>query len=91
MNTFFSQELRYADLGDRRLNRRLERLVTALADKPAASVPHALDDWGQTKAAYRFWDNERVDADDIRRAHRRPPWPACPTTARSWPSRTPPP
>ena len=70
MNTFFSQELRFADLGDQRLNRRLERLVTALADKPAASVPHALDDWGQTKAAYRFWDNERVDPDDIRRAHR---------------------
>jgi hypothetical protein len=70
MNTFFSQELRFADLGDRRLNRRLERLVTALADKPAASVPHALSDWGQTKAAYRFWDNDRVADADIRDAHR---------------------
>jgi hypothetical protein len=70
MNTFFAQELRFADLGDRRLNRRLERLVTALADKPAASVPHALDDWGQTKAAYRFWDNDRVAPADIRDAHR---------------------
>jgi hypothetical protein len=70
MNTFFSQELRFADLGDKRLNRRLERLVTALADKPAASVPHALDDWGQTKAAYRFWDNDRVAAAAIRDAHR---------------------
>jgi hypothetical protein len=70
MNTFFSDELRFADLGDKRLNRRLERLVTALAGKPAASVPHALDDWGQTKAAYRFWDNERVAPADIRRAHR---------------------
>lgn len=45
--------------------------MTALADRPAASVPHALGDWGQAKAAYRFWDNERVDPDDIRDAHRR--------------------
>jgi hypothetical protein len=70
MNTVISQELCFADLGDIRLNRRLERLVTALADKPASSVPHALGDWGQTKAAYRFWDNERVAAAAIRDAHR---------------------
>jgi Transposase DNA-binding/Transposase Tn5 dimerisation domain len=70
MNTFLAHELRFADLGDQRLNQRLQRLVTALADKPAASVPHALGDWGQTKAAYRFWDNDRVDAADIRLAHR---------------------
>jgi hypothetical protein len=70
MNTFFSEELRFADLGDQRLNQRLERLVTALADKPAASVPHALGDWGQTKAAYRFWDNDRVAAAALRDAHR---------------------
>jgi hypothetical protein len=68
-NTFFSQELRFADLGDQRLNDRLQRLVTALADKPTASVPDALGDWGQTKAAYRFWDNDRVDPDAIRDAH----------------------
>jgi transposase-like protein/transposase Tn5 family protein len=71
MSTFFSEELRFADLGDRRLNRRLERLATALADRPAASVPHALGDWGQAKAAYRFWDNDRVADADIRAAHRR--------------------
>jgi hypothetical protein len=71
MNPFLSHELRFADLGDERLNRRLERLVTALADKPAASVPDALGDWGQAKAAYRFWDNDRVAPADIRDAHRR--------------------
>ena len=70
MDTFFAHELRFADLGDRRLNRRLQRLVTALADKPAASVPDALGDWGQTKAAYRFWDNDRVDPAAVRHAHR---------------------
>jgi hypothetical protein len=70
MNTFISQELRFAALGDQRLNRRLERLVTALADKPTASVPHALGDWSQTKAAYRFWNNDSVAPAAIRDAHR---------------------
>jgi hypothetical protein len=70
MNTFLSDEFRFANLGDQRLNRRLERLVTALADKPASSVPQALGDWAPTKAAYRFWDNDRLDAADIRAAHR---------------------
>jgi len=51
MNTFWEHELRFADLGDARLKRRLQRLVSALAEKPTASVPHALGDWAQTKAA----------------------------------------
>src|SRR5581483_11880557 len=52
------------------LNRRLVRLVDALASRPEASVPQAAGDWAATKAAYRFWDNPRVRPDDIRAAHR---------------------
>jgi hypothetical protein len=63
-------ELRHVDLGDRRLNRRLVRLVDDLTHRPEASVPLASGDWAATKAAYRFWDNPRVDPDDIRAAHR---------------------
>lgn len=64
-------ELRDVDLGDQRLNRRLVKLVDDLLDAPEASVPQASGDWAATKAAYRFWDNPRVDPDDIRAAHRR--------------------
>jgi hypothetical protein len=63
-------ELRHVDLGDRRLNRRLVKLVDDLLNAPEASVPQASRDWAATKAAYRFWDNPRVDPDDIRAAHR---------------------
>ncbi len=63
-------ELRHVDLGDRRLNRRLVKLVDDLLKAPEASVPQASGDWAATKAAYRFWDNPRVDPDDIRAAHR---------------------
>jgi hypothetical protein len=63
-------ELRHVDLGDRRLNRRLVKLLDDLLNAPEASVPQASSDWAATKAAYRFWDNPRVDPDDIRAAHR---------------------
>ena len=52
------------------MNRRLVKLVDDLLKAPEASVPQASGDWAATKAAYRFWDNPRVDPDDIRAAHR---------------------
>jgi hypothetical protein len=63
-------ELRHVDLGDRRLDRRLVKLVDDLLRTPEASVPQAAGDWAATKAAYRFWDNPRVQPGDIRAAHR---------------------
>ncbi len=52
------------------MNRRLVKLVDDLLSAPEASVPQASGDWAATKAAYRFWDNPRIDPDDIRAAHR---------------------
>jgi hypothetical protein len=68
-HSWADDELRHADLGDRRLNRRLARLVGDLAAHPAASVPFACGSWRATKAAYRFWDNQRVAAQGICDAH----------------------
>lgn len=62
-------ELAAAQLGDARLDKRLSRLVEALAAKPAASVPEACGSWPATKAAYRFWDSPRVSPDAIREVH----------------------
>jgi hypothetical protein len=71
MNNWIKHELRYLSLGDQRLNARCAKLVEGLAAHPAQSVPQALGSWAATKAAYRFWDNERVRPQDIRAAHRR--------------------
>jgi Transposase DNA-binding/Transposase Tn5 dimerisation domain len=65
-----SLELSHVDLGDLRLNRRLVKLVDDLLNAPEASVPQASGDWAATKAAYRLWDNPRVDPHDIHAAHR---------------------
>jgi hypothetical protein len=69
LDTWAQDELHHANLGDRRLNRRLVRLVGDLAAHPAAPVPVACGSWAATKAAYRFWDNHTVAAADILDAH----------------------
>ena len=66
-----AEEFSTADLGDKRLNRRLVKLVGQLADKPTASIPGACGGWGDTAAAYRLLDNERCDWREIIEAHRR--------------------
>jgi hypothetical protein len=52
-------------LPDARLNARLERLLTHLAEKPLDAFPQALPDCHQAKAAYRFLANEAVCRDDL--------------------------
>jgi len=63
-------ELHHLDLGDQRLNQRSVWLIDALLARPEVSVPQATGDWASTKAAYRFWDNDRVDPEALRDAAR---------------------
>jgi hypothetical protein len=70
MDNWTAQELGHVNLGDRRLNQRLRHLVEALAARPAAGVPEATGSWAAAKAAYRFWDNDRVHPAAIHAAHR---------------------
>ncbi len=63
-------EFRDAQLGDRRLTRRLTQMAADFAERPEGSIPQASGDWSQTCAAYRFLDNEAVQPADIIAAHR---------------------
>ena len=49
MQTWAQQEVGHAQFGDRRLSKRLVRIVTDLSDHPEASVPQASGDWAATK------------------------------------------
>ena len=69
MQTWATQELGHADLGDARLSKRLVKVVEDLAGQPEASVPQACGDWAATKGTYRFWDNDKVEPDSILSAH----------------------
>jgi hypothetical protein len=57
------------DLGDARLNRRARTLMESMAATPTASVPKSCNGWGETMAAYRFFDNDSVDWQAILEPH----------------------
>jgi Transposase DNA-binding len=50
---------------DARLGRRFGELLKQMGDGMGSSIPLACQDWSNTKAAYRFLSNARVDASDI--------------------------
>jgi hypothetical protein len=66
MTTWASEELPSVELGDQRLNNRFKVLVETLARGPEGSIPQASNgDLAGLKAAYRCFDNARVDASQI--------------------------
>ena len=64
-----ADELQGIDLGDRRLNKRSRRVIEALAANPEASVNAACQGWGETLAAYRFFNNQAVSPEQILQPH----------------------
>jgi hypothetical protein len=61
MPSWAAEELKYANLPDKRLNKRLITLVENLAAQPSASIPQASGNWANTKATYNFGDCERIE------------------------------
>ncbi|MHB8585530.1 MAG: IS4 family transposase [Thermoplasmatota archaeon] len=64
-----SMELGDADFGDSRLRDRAARILDRLGSHPDESIPDSMGTWANTKAAYRFFSNPNVEAEEIRRAH----------------------
>jgi hypothetical protein len=64
-----THEFAHAQLPDPRLVKRLMTLATDFAQHPTAAIPQACGSWDKTKAAYRFFDNDAVDPQDILAAH----------------------
>jgi Transposase DNA-binding len=69
-NGWAAEELVDVDLGDTRLNRRLATLCNSFSESPESPINQACEDWAETKAAYRFFRNDKVDACAIMKAHR---------------------
>lgn len=68
------QEFRRVALGDQRLNKRLKKLTEDLSAAPEAPINQASKDWAATKAAYRFFQNDKVTSEKILSAHRTRTW-----------------
>jgi hypothetical protein len=69
MDVWVETELRAGEFPDQRLRARLGRLLSDLGQRIGGTVPMACQDWAATKAAYRFFDNQRVDEGVILAGH----------------------
>jgi hypothetical protein len=58
------------ELGDKRLNKRGALILEALASNPEVSVNASMKNWGDTLAAYRFFQNKNVSPEKVLEPHR---------------------
>jgi hypothetical protein len=57
------------DFEDVRHGKRLRQLLEQLSSRVGATTPWACQDWANTKAAYRFFGNERISESHILAGH----------------------
>jgi hypothetical protein len=63
------QEVDERAFKDARLGRRFADLLKQLCDGMGGSIPFACQDWANTKAAYRFFSNTKVEEGNILSGH----------------------
>lgn len=64
-----AEEFSSADFGDTRLKVRFIKTAEQLARQPERPINQACTDWADTKAAYRLFANEKVQAPEISASH----------------------
>lgn len=64
-----ASELASVDLGDKRLNKRVIKILESLGRAPKQSIPESCGTWGDTIAAYRFFMNDEVTWECLLEAH----------------------
>lgn len=69
MDEWVDDEVAGCDFPDERLKTRFAKLLLDFGRRMGRAVPYALQDWAATKAAYRFFDNPRVDEATILAGH----------------------
>ncbi|MDB5313973.1 MAG: transposase [Gemmataceae bacterium] len=70
MATWVTEEIRGVDLKDTRLNKRPEKVLSDLGDRPTLSIPAACGGHNEMTAAYRFFDTDNVTFDRPLAPHR---------------------
>ena len=67
--TWFDRELFACKFKDVRLGKRFQALLKQLSSGIRESIPLVCQDWANTKAAYRFFSNDRVSEKEILDGH----------------------
>ena len=63
------EEFETIDLKDKRLNRRAKKVLTALGERPTASIPAACGGHTEMVATYRLFENAKVTFDTVLSPH----------------------
>jgi hypothetical protein len=66
---WIDQELADCKFRDVRHGKRFRKLLQQFSDGVGGSIPWACQDWANTKAAYRFFSNDRVNEGEILAGH----------------------
>ena len=69
MEVWVEREIKGCEFPDERLKARFGKVLTQLGERIGSALPVACQDWAATKAAYRFFDNPRVDESIILAGH----------------------
>ncbi|HEY5813114.1 MAG TPA: transposase DNA-binding-containing protein [Terrimicrobiaceae bacterium] len=67
--TWIDRECAECQFKDVRLQKRMGMLLEQMSGGVGESIPFVCQDWANTKAAYRFFSNERVSEEEILRGH----------------------
>jgi len=65
------KEMYNMDLGDKRLEKRCKKILGCFAQAPLSPINQACKNWAETKAAYRFFQNDKIKYQEITKAHHR--------------------
>jgi len=66
---WIDREISGCEFRDARLGDRFRKLLTQIGSAMGQSIPLVCQDWANTKAAYRFFSNDRVSEADILAGH----------------------
>lgn len=73
MEKYIYQE-KSIELGDKRLNKRYAAILEKSTKQASCSIPATFKNWHQTKAVYRFFDNEKVTHHALLAHHYQQTW-----------------
>ena len=68
-SNWINEEFSEIQFSDKRLKSRFFKMANQLSKKSEAPINQACEDWADTKAAYRFFNNEKVSATQIISEH----------------------
>ena len=67
--TWIEEEFKAINFGDNRLTKRFKYIVSEFMKKAQSNISSAFDSWSSIKGCYKFFDNEKVESENILSEH----------------------